>query len=94
VASSDIPALREQFAPLEDAMLYFGTHDYRGLADVIEKLDANREDILVAQQIGWDKMCQRTWVDAAAEWMNVFEYAVDRHRQLRVQARKALKMAA
>ena len=74
-------------------MLYFGTHDYQALAGVIEKLDTQRESILKAQQIGWQEMQKRTWVDAAAEWMDVFRYAVDRHRDLRAKERKARKAA-
>ncbi len=96
VAASNIPALREQFAPIGDAMLYFGTHDYQALADVIEKLDADRANILQAQQVGWKEMCKRSWVDAAAEWMDVFQLAIARHRQQRGQMRRenALKKAA
>jgi glycosyltransferase involved in cell wall biosynthesis len=80
VACSDIPALREQFEPLGKSMLYFDPHDEYELARVIDKIAKHREVILTEQQVAKLILTQRTWTDAAGDWMEVFEYAIRMHR--------------
>lgn len=79
-ACSDIPALREQFAPLGRVMPFFDPHDEYELARLIEKIAKNREQILTEQQAAKHILTDRTWTVAAADWMEVFEYALRLHR--------------
>lgn len=76
VACSDIPSLREAFAPLGKAMLYFDPRSVASLTEVILQIAREREMILKNQQAAKQMLHERTWVAAAAEWMVVFREAL------------------
>jgi glycosyltransferase involved in cell wall biosynthesis len=78
VACSRIPPLVEQCAPMGDAMLYFDPDDAGDLARTILRIQADRETIRERQQATQPRVFQRTWKDAAAEWLPVFKEAAER----------------
>jgi glycosyltransferase involved in cell wall biosynthesis len=77
VACSDIPPLREQCAAMGDAMVYFDPRDCRAVARAVQRIGADRAGIIARQQAASRPLWQRTWVDAAREWLAVFHEAVD-----------------
>jgi len=80
VASSDIPPLREQCAVLGDAMLYFDPRDPASIARAVLRIRADRAGVIVRQQSASRPLWQRTWADAAHDWLEVFREAIDRDR--------------
>lgn len=76
IASSRIPSLVEQFSPLGQSMLHFSPHDYEELADTIETLRDSRERVLQSQQYMKSRIFDRTWKDAAEDWVRVFREAI------------------
>lgn len=78
-ACSSIPALREQCASLGDAMLYFDPHDPREAARVVLEIRDRRAEIIAAQQAAKAALWQRTWRDAAGEWLSVLREAAALH---------------
>jgi glycosyltransferase involved in cell wall biosynthesis len=83
VACSRIPALVEQCAAMGDTMVYFDPADADDLARCILRLRADREGIRQRQQASRSGLFQRTWKDAAAEWLMVFREAAERGRASR-----------
>jgi glycosyltransferase involved in cell wall biosynthesis len=77
VACSDIPSLREQCRSMGDAMIYFDPLDAEDLARTILTIRDNRETILDRQQCAGKALWQRTWTDAARDWLAVFREAVE-----------------
>jgi glycosyltransferase involved in cell wall biosynthesis len=77
VACSDIPPLREQCAPMGDAMLYFDPRDPDAVARTIIMIRDHREEIRSRQHQTSRVMWQRTWQDVAREWLAVLKEAVE-----------------
>jgi glycosyltransferase involved in cell wall biosynthesis len=77
VACSRIPSLLEQCQPLGDAMIYFDPLDPDDLARTVLTIRDNRETILDHQQSAGKALWQRTWADAARDWLAVFREAVE-----------------
>jgi glycosyltransferase involved in cell wall biosynthesis len=78
VACSNIPSLVEQCRPLGDAMIYFDPKDPEAIARAIIRFCDDRETILARQQAAKKHLWQRTWRDAAREWLGVFREAICR----------------
>ncbi len=74
-ACARIPSLTEQFGPMGEAMLYFDADQPLELAQIIRHLVRDRAAILERQQRAAGAMFQRTWTDAAADWLRLFEEA-------------------
>ena len=77
VASSNIPALVEQCQPLGDAMIYFDPHDPMAIARAMLRFREDRQAILARQQAVKPVLWQRTWQDAARDWLQVFRDAIE-----------------
>jgi len=75
VAFSRIPALVEQYQALGDAMLCFDPEDPQDLARIILKIRDDRDGIRARQQAASRAFWDRTWKDAAREWLAVFQEA-------------------
>lgn len=75
VACARIPSLTELFEPMGEAMLFFDPDHALELARLIQHLARERAAILERQQAAAIAMFQRTWTDAAADWMRLFEEA-------------------
>jgi glycosyltransferase involved in cell wall biosynthesis len=85
VACSNIPSLVEQCQPLGDAMIYFDPHDPKAIAQAILHIRDHRESIRARQQTASRMLWQRTWRDAARDWLHVFGEAIElaNHQRLR-----------
>jgi len=79
VAASDIPALREAFAPLGGAIPFFNPDDACGLARIVAEIAAEREAVRAAQRPGFEMLCRRNWQQVADEWIDVFVEAIRLH---------------
>lgn len=77
VACSEIPSLVEQCEPLDDAMIYFDPHDPEEIARAILRIRDDREKIRARQQATKPRLWQRTWRDAARDWLTVFREAIE-----------------
>ncbi len=75
VACSNIPSLCEQFAGMGASMMYFDPHDTSSLVHVIEKINANRSQVIAEQQEGFLSMQSHTWEDSARQWLRVLREA-------------------
>ncbi len=82
-ACSNIPSLVEQWSPLEDAALFFDPHDEEQVADIVLQIDRDPEEIRRRQWEASRKIWERTWTDAAREWLVVFKEAAARPRKAR-----------
>jgi glycosyltransferase involved in cell wall biosynthesis len=80
VACSRIPSLVELFAPMANAMLFFDPNSPRELADTIRHICRQRDETVASQQSASQKMFERTWTDAAHDWLAVFQDAITMHR--------------
>src|SRR5205823_9587903 len=69
VACSRIPPFLEQCEPLGDAMLYFDPENPDSIAQTILQIRDQRDGIRQKQHAASQVLWQRTWVHAAAEWM-------------------------
>jgi glycosyltransferase involved in cell wall biosynthesis len=76
VGCADIPALREQCAALGEAMLYFDPHDPGDLARMLLQLRSERAAVISRQQAASRPLWQRTWIDAARDWLALFQEAI------------------
>jgi glycosyltransferase involved in cell wall biosynthesis len=77
VACSDIPSLRHQCAPMGEAMLYFDPRNPEDVARTIIAIRDHRSEIQVRQQESSRLMWQRTWQDAARDWLLVLKEAAN-----------------
>jgi len=77
VACSDIPPLREQCAVLGEAMLYFDPRDPASIARAILSIRTDRPGVHARQQAASRPLWQRTWADAAGDWLEIFREAID-----------------
>jgi glycosyltransferase involved in cell wall biosynthesis len=77
VACSDIPPLRQQCAPMGEAMLYFDPRDAEAVAATILTIRDHREEIQSRQYQASRPMWHRTWKDVAREWLTVLKEAVE-----------------
>lgn len=77
VASSDIPALREQFADMRSSMFYFDPHSPASLVPVIESIWKDRDGVIESQSRGFGSMRQNTWEKSAREWLHIFREALE-----------------
>lgn len=75
-AASDIPALRESLASLGDAMVYFDPRSPQSIADAVERVLRDRDDIVSRQARAFQSLDSRSWDDVAREWLAVFDEAV------------------
>lgn len=73
VISSGIESLREQFASLGDAMLYVDPDRPVELLPHLDTIERERQQLIERQSEGFKKMREFTWVDAARDWIKVFE---------------------
>jgi glycosyltransferase involved in cell wall biosynthesis len=81
VAASDIPALREAFASMEDAMVFFDPRSASAIADAIAGIITDRDAVRVRQTAAFEWLRARTWADVAQEWVAVCDEAIRRHRE-------------
>ena len=81
IACSRIPSLTELFEPMGSTMHYFDTDDVSEVVRVMHHFLQNRESVLRAQQSKRQAIFGRSWTDAAADWRNVFEYAIELHER-------------
>jgi glycosyltransferase involved in cell wall biosynthesis len=77
VACSNIPSLRDQCAPMGEAMLYFDPRDPEAVARTIITIRDHRNEIKARQQEVSHEMWRRTWKDAAGDWLRVFRDAIE-----------------
>jgi len=77
VACSDIFSLREQCAPMGDAMLYFNPRDPDAIARIILQIRNDRKGTAARQHSASRGMWTRTWADVAREWLTVFREAAE-----------------
>ncbi len=77
VACSDLPPLREQYASMGEAMMYFDPRKPEDLARTILKIRDDRENIRAQQFAASRILRQRTWQDVAREWLAVFKEAAE-----------------
>jgi glycosyltransferase involved in cell wall biosynthesis len=77
VACSDIPPLREQCAAMGQAMVYFDPRDPASIARAVLRIRGDRAGVIQRQQAASRPLRQRTWADAAADWLEVFREAID-----------------
>ena len=75
VACSDIFPVREQCAPMGDAMLYFDPRDPDAIARIILQIRNDRKGTAARQHSASRGMWTRTWADVAREWLTVFREA-------------------
>ncbi len=73
---SDIPQLREQFASMGDAMIYFDPHSIDSLLTSLSILAQNRGAWLERQMIAFRALRSRTWTVAARDWIAILHEAV------------------
>jgi glycosyltransferase involved in cell wall biosynthesis len=76
VALSRIPALVEEYQAMADALLYFDPEDPEDLARIILRIRDDRKGIRARQQAAAPALWERTWKDAARDWLTVFHEAV------------------
>ncbi len=81
IAASGIESLRELFAKMGEDMVFFDQNDSRDLADKLQSLLQNRDQVVQAQQQHRDTIFGRTWKDAAKDWVEVFRYAIEKHER-------------
>ena len=74
--SSDIPALREQFAEMGEDMVFFDPHRAESLFSAVRRVHFDRQAIIVAQQNSFARLKLRKWTDAAQDWLNVFSEVI------------------
>ncbi|MCA9192101.1 MAG: glycosyltransferase [Planctomycetales bacterium] len=94
IACSSIASLKELFAPMGDAMHYFDVDDVPAVVRIIEHFRQHRSEVIRAQQATREALFGRTWVDAAKDWREVLEYAIELEaqkisRQAKVLGRQA-----
>jgi glycosyltransferase involved in cell wall biosynthesis len=77
VACSNIPSLIEQCQPLRNAMIYFDPRAPEDIARAILRIRDDREAIRARQQAAKPGLWQRTWQDAARDWLMVFRQAIE-----------------
>jgi glycosyltransferase involved in cell wall biosynthesis len=78
VALSRIPALVEQYQAIHDVLLYFDPNDPEDVTRIILKIREEREQIRARQQAAAPLLWERTWQDAAGDWLKVLREAVER----------------
>ena len=81
VASSDIPALREAFASMGDAMPFFDPRNEAAIAAAITDTITHRDAVVARQAAAFERLRARTWADVAREWVAVCDEAIRRHGQ-------------
>ena len=87
VAVSDIPSLREAFAPLGAAMPFFDPASPASLAETLAAMLRDPEAVCQAQAAGFERLRSRSWSEAAEEWIDVLAEAIERHRACSVRQR-------
>ena len=87
VAVSDIPSLREAFAPLGEAMAFFDPASPASLAETLAALLRDPDAVRDAQAAGFERLRRRSWSEAAEEWIDVLAEAIERHRACSVRQR-------
>lgn len=75
VLSSDIPSLREQLHGMGDAAIFFDPHQPADLVSKLLAFEPVRAATTERQQLGFFSMRERTWTDAAREWVEVLAEA-------------------
>jgi len=80
ILASDIPALREQLQALGNDAIFFDPHSAESFARSVLQIEQNRQGIISRQLAGFERMKQRSWDDAAKEWCDVFQQAIDIQR--------------
>lgn len=82
---SSIPQVTEvmQGYGLEDYL--FDPYDYMDMSAKIEKGLKNRDDLIAKEQILYDQLKDRTWKDVCREYMQAFEYFIDRSKKNEAQ---------
>ena len=73
--ASAIPSLREQFAPLGDAMLYLDPDYPASLLPLLDQIGDDRDTFIARQKAGFEAMSRYTWTDAAKQWLAVLAEA-------------------
>jgi FkbM family methyltransferase len=72
VACADIPSLREQSAPMGEAMIYLDPQDAEAIARAVLHIDQHRDRVIAEQRETSHVLWQRTWDDVARDWLGVF----------------------
>jgi len=80
VAVSNIPSLREAFAPLGEAMPFFDPASPRDLARQVAAILRDPAAVREAQAAGFERLRRRGWAVAAEEWIDVLAEAIQQHR--------------
>jgi glycosyltransferase involved in cell wall biosynthesis len=75
VLSSDIPSLREQLHGMGDSAIFFDPHQPADLVNKLLAFEPVRAETTERQQSGFLSMRERTWTDAAREWIEVLSEA-------------------
>lgn len=78
--ASDIPALREQFAVMGQAMLYVNPDDPASLLATLDQIGTARQQLIALQQSAFAAMARYTWTDAARQWLAILADAVGQSR--------------
>lgn len=71
--ASDIPALREQFEELGEAMLYFNPDSFAELLDRIATVAISPREHADRQRALFDAMRQNSWESAGQKWLKVLD---------------------
>ncbi len=78
---SDIPALREQFGPMGQHMLFFDPHDCNSVMEKLLHVEQDRSQLIRRQSESYAKCKERTWKDAGKDWISVFQSVLEKARQ-------------
>ena len=82
---SSIPQVTEvmQGYGLEDYL--FDPYDYLDMSAKIEKGLKNRDELIAKEQVLYDQLKNRTWKDVCREYVQAFEYFINRSNENEVQ---------
>jgi glycosyltransferase involved in cell wall biosynthesis len=86
IACSNIKALLELLEPLGESMRFFDPADREDLMRVIQDLELNREQIVADQQSKRDRIFGRKWSEAAYDWANVCNDAIELDKESKVES--------
>lgn len=93
VACSRIAPFLEHYGGMGDAMLFFDPEQPREIADVVLAIKADRAGIRERQRAASRPLRERTWDDAAREWLAVLEEAAELARAPVIPAGRRLAIA-
>ncbi len=89
--TSDIPALREQFAMMGDTMLYASPDSVDDWVDRLDQISARRDAHIEDQETAFQPILSYSWGDAASSWLRVFEEAIQEKYRIGERRQESLE---